>query len=119
MFTTRSKSLRSSWRKRTIALATPALFDMICRPPKCSTVKSTAACTWSALVMSVCWNAATSPEFAGERLTGVDVDIGDDDPCALLDEALHRRAADAARATGDDGDLSGEFVRHRCLPGVR
>ena len=31
--------------KRVIELAMPALLDMICSPPKCSTVKSTSACT--------------------------------------------------------------------------
>ena len=31
--------------KRTMALDTPALFDMTWSPPKCSTVKSTIACT--------------------------------------------------------------------------
>ena len=88
MFTTRSKSLRSSWRKRVIALATPALFDITCRPPNRSTVKSTSACTWSASVTSVCWNAAASPSSAASASTGVGVDVGDDDPRALLDEAL-------------------------------
>ena len=37
-------------------------------------------------------------ERRGERLAGVGVDVGDDDPRALLDEALDQRPPDAAAA---------------------
>ena len=116
MSTTRWKSLRSSCRKRVIELATPALFAITWRPPNRSTVKSTSACTWSASVTSVCWKAATSPSAAASGLAGLGVDVGDDDPGALLDEALDGGPADAAAAAGDDGDLPCELVSHRSAP---
>ena len=116
MSITRWKSLRSSCRKRVIALPTPALLNMTCSPPKRSTVKSTSACTWSASVTSVCWKAADVAQRGGDRLAGVGVDVGDHDPCALRDEALDGGPADAAGAAGDDRDLACELVSHRLAP---
>ena len=41
----REKSSRSSGRNRLSGLPTPALLNMMSRPPKRSTAKSTSACT--------------------------------------------------------------------------
>ncbi len=57
----REKSSRSSGRKRLSGLPIPALLNMMSRPPKWSTAKSTSACTWSASLTSACRKAAASP----------------------------------------------------------
>ena len=98
-----------------MALATPALFTITCSPPNRSTVTSTSACTWSASVTSVGWNAADLAERGGHLVARVGVDVGDDDTGALGGEALDRRPADAAGAAGDDGDLALELT-HRLDP---
>ena len=48
---------------------------------------------------------AIGAEVLDRRRPGVFVDIGDDDPRAVVQEAARDRIADAARAAGDDGDL--------------
>ena len=51
-------------------------------------------------------------ECACQLLACVDVDIGDDDLGAFLNEELDRGLPDAAGAAGDDGDLAVELTRH-------
>src|SRR5579875_3716090 len=58
---TRSNSARSSWRKRTMALATPALLNTTSRPPNRETAASTAACTSPATATSARTKVTADP----------------------------------------------------------
>ena len=49
-------------------------------------------------------------DLVDEALAVVGVEVADDDAGALGEEAQHRRPADAAGTTGDDGDPVGEHV---------
>ena len=55
-------------------------------------------------------------ELLGGGLAGLDLDVGDDDPSALVDEALRGGPADAARRAGDDRDLSVQTTCHALSP---
>ncbi len=107
----REKSSRSSCRNRVSGLPMPALLNMMSRPPKRSTAKSTSACTWSMSLTSVCLKAAASPMLVGDLLPTIGVDVRHHDACALCGEERSGRPTDAARATRHDGDLSHEFLR--------
>ena len=79
----------------------PALLNMQSSRPHVSPASATAAATWSSSVTSVAMKRAASPSSSAVGLTGLDLDVGDDDPGALVDEALCGGPSDAARRAGD------------------
>ena len=56
-------------------------------------------------------------ELAHQPDASLRVEVGDDDPSALLHEHLGDRPADPVRAAGDDRDLALELVAHGMLTG--
>ena len=88
----------------------PALLNMMSRPPKRSTAKSTSACTWSRSLTSVSLKAAASPIRSASLLPSFRVDVRDHDLRPLGHEQLGGRPTDAAGAPGHDRHLPGEFL---------
>ncbi len=60
-------------------------------------------------------HAVRRDELLGDLLGALDVQVGDDDVRAALGEQARGRAADAARAAGDQRDPAGELAARRRL----
>ena len=93
---------------------TPALLNSTSRPPNVSTAAWISASTSASSATSVRMKQSRSgsPTSSTSALAVLGVVVADDDLGALVEEAQHRRLADAAGPSGDDGDAVGEHIRH-------
>ena len=91
-------------------LPIPALLNMMSRPPKRSTAKSTSAWTWSSIAHIGLLEGGRLADPRGDLLAAVRVDVRDDDARPLGHEQLGGRLTDTARTTRHDRNLPGKLL---------
>ena len=99
-------------------LPIPALLNITCSPPNCSTAKSTSAWTSSGSATSVALERRGVAERRRDFLAELGVHVGDDDLGAFGDEQLGGGAPDPARAASDDRNLARELVALASSPSL-
>ena len=84
--------------------------------PQICTAAATMAVTSSLALASVCTKRTSasnsSRQAGGDRLAGLVVDFGHQDPGPLAGEAAHNAPPDAVASARDDGHLAPQSVGH-------
>ena len=92
---------------------TPALLKSRWQAPSLANTSAASASTEAADETSVTTprTLPSSPSSFDRRLEHRLLDVGDDDPCPLLQQRFGDAAADARRSPGDDGNLAVQIIQ--------